>query len=106
MYEHSRSVPDPFAAYAAFAFGRLNILLFSSLRTKKCANYVRKHSVNKTIYKLMINMGIQGIQGVHENGHSGRFPFSQNFPNFRFGGKWNTFRRFVPLENSQKKWKI
>ena len=70
MYEHSRSVPDPFAAYAAFAFGRLNILLFSSLRTKKCANYVRKHSVNKTIYKLMINMGIQGIQGIHENGHS------------------------------------
>ena len=51
MYEHSRSVPDPFAAYAAFAFGRLNILLFSSLRTKKCANDVRKHSVNKTIYK-------------------------------------------------------
>ena len=36
----------------------------------------------------------------------GRFPFSQNFRNFRFGGKWNTFRRFVPLENSQKKWKI
>ena len=34
---------------------------------------------------------------------SGRFPFSQNF---RFGGKWNTFRRFVPPENSQKKWKI
>ena len=67
MYEHSRSVPDPFAAYAAFAFGRLNILLFSSLRTKKCTNYVRKHSVNKI---KMINMGIQGIQGVHENGHS------------------------------------
>ena len=38
--------------------------------------------------------------------HFGRFPFSQNFRNFRFGGKWNTFRRFVPLENSQKKWKI
>ena len=37
---------------------------------------------------------------------TGRFPFSQNFRNFRFGGKWNTFRRFVPLENSQKKWKI
>ena len=36
----------------------------------------------------------------------GRFPFTQNFRNFRFGGKWNTFRRFVPLENSQKKWKI
>ena len=36
----------------------------------------------------------------------GRFPFSQNFRNFRFGGKWNTFRRFVPLKNSQKKWKI
>ena len=36
----------------------------------------------------------------------GRFPFRQNFRNFRFGGKWNTFRRFVPLENSQKKWKI
>ena len=39
-------------------------------------------------------------------GNSGRFPFSQNFRNFRFGGKWNTFRRLVPLENSQKKWKI
>ena len=36
----------------------------------------------------------------------GRFPFSQNFRNFRFDGKWNTFRGFVPLENSQKKWKI
>ena len=36
----------------------------------------------------------------------GRFPFTQNFRNFRFGDKWNTFRRFVPLENSQKKWKI
>ena len=36
----------------------------------------------------------------------GCFPFSQNFWNFRFGGKWNTFRWFVPLENSQKKWKI
>ena len=39
-------------------------------------------------------------------GNSGRFPFRQNFRNFRFGGKWNTFCRFVPLENSQKKWKI
>ena len=27
-------------------------------------------------------------------------------PSSRFGGKWKTFRRFVPLENSQKKWKI
>ena len=36
----------------------------------------------------------------------GRFPFSQNFQNFRFGGKRNTFRRFVPLEYSQKQWKI
>ena len=36
-------------------------------------------------------------------GHKGHFPFSQNFRNFRFSGKWNTFRRFVPLENSQKK---
>ena len=36
----------------------------------------------------------------------GRFPFSQNFRNFRIGGKWTTFRRFIPLENSQKKWKI
>ena len=25
---------------------------------------------------------------------------------FRFGGKWKTFRRFFPLENSLKKWKI
>ena len=28
----------------------------------------------------------------------GRFPFTQKFRNFRFGGKWNTFRRFVPME--------
>ena len=42
----------------------------------------------------------------HFKDANGRFPFSQNFRNFRFGGKWNTFRRFVPLENSQKKWKI
>ena len=40
------------------------------------------------------------------SGNMGRFPFSQNFRNFRFGGKWNTFRRFFPLENSQRKWKI
>ena len=38
-----------------------------------------------------------------KTGYYGRFPFSQNFRNFRLGGKWNTFRRFVPLENSQKK---
>ena len=37
---------------------------------------------------------------------SGRFPFSPNFRKFRFGRKWKTFRRFVPLENSLKKWKI
>ena len=36
---------------------------------------------------------------------TGHFLFSQNFQNFRFGGKWNTFRWFIPLENSQKKWK-
>ena len=36
----------------------------------------------------------------------GRFPLTQNFWNFRFGGRWNTFRRLVPLKNSQKKWKI
>ena len=29
-------------------------------------------------------------------------PFSQNFRKFRFGRNWNTFRPFVPLENSQK----
>ena len=47
-------------------------------------------------------------QMTHSNWSNlmGRFPFTQNFRNFRFGGKWNTFRRFVPLENSQKKWKI
>ena len=65
MYEHSRSV-DPFAAYAAFAFARWNILLSYTfithfiiiinklhlhkvhfhpqiarcLRTKKCANII------------------------------------------------------------------
>ena len=31
---------------------------------------------------------------------------NQYYVYFRFGGKWNMFRRFVPLENSQKKWKI
>ena len=36
----------------------------------------------------------------------GAFHLAQNFRNFRFDGKRNTFRRFVPLENSQKKWKI
>ena len=45
-------------------------------------------------------------QGGRELIVNGRFPFSQNFRNFWFRGKWNTFRRFVPLENSQKKWKI
>ena len=34
------------------------------------------------------------------NGAWGRFPFSQNFRNFRFGGKWNT--RFVGSSH----WKI
>ena len=41
-----------------------------------------------------------------ENVDSGCFPFSQNFPKFRFGGNLNTLRRFIPLENSQKKWKM
>ena len=36
----------------------------------------------------------------------GALSISQNFRNFWFGGKWNTFRPLVPLENSQKKWKI
>ena len=43
---------------------------------------------------------------IYRTGAMGRFPFSQNFRNFRFSSKWNMFRRFVPLENSQKKWKI
>ena len=36
-------------------------------------------------------------------GQSGRFPFSQNF---RFGGKWNTFRRRKFLEKSGKSKKV
>ena len=36
----------------------------------------------------------------------GRFPFSQNFRKFRLDRKWKTIGRFVPLENSRKKWKI
>ena len=43
---------------------------------------------------------------MKSNDETERFPFRQNFRNFRFGGKWNTFRVFVPLENSQEKWKI
>ena len=48
----------------------------------------------------------QICQTPRETVSFGRFPFSQNFRNFWFGGKWNTFRQLVPLENSQKKWKI
>ena len=43
---------------------------------------------------------------IFQTRDTGRFPFSQNFRNFWFGGKLNTFRRLVPLENSQKKWRI
>ena len=49
--------------------------------------------------------GYERIEMATEN-CVGRFPFSQNFRNSWFGGKWNTFRRLVPLENCQKKWKI
>ena len=38
-----------------------------------------------------------------ETENNGRFLFSQNFRNFRFGGKRNTFRQFSPLEYSKKK---
>ena len=32
---------------------------------------------------------------MKSNDETERFPFSQNYRNFRFGGKWNTFRVFV-----------
>ena len=59
------------------------------------------------IWRHIKEFGIEGqTPRISSPVKLGRFPFSQNFRNFRFGGKWNTFRRFVPLENSQKKWKI
>ena len=64
---------------------------------------LRKQNFTSRVQKVMVCDLWISIRFVC---FSGRFPFSQNFRNFRFGGKWNTFCRFVPLENSQKKWKI
>ena len=36
--------------------------------------------------------------------YKGRFPLTQNFRNFRFGGKWNTFRRFSEKVENLKRW--
>ena len=44
--------------------------------------------------------------GGHQLEPPGAFHLGKKNRNFRFSGKWNTFRRFIPLENSQKKWKI
>ena len=38
-----------------------------------------------------------------QNEDSGRFPFSQNFRNFRFGGKWNTFHWKIPRKSGKSK---
>ena len=35
--------------------------------------------------------------------HQGRFPFSQNFRNFQFGGKWNTFHWKIPTKSGKSK---
>ena len=68
--------------------------LFTNMRILKC----------KSQLTIAFLAAVNHLNGPLRN--KGRFPFSQNFRNFRFGGKWNTFRRFIPLENSQKKWKI
>ena len=36
-------------------------------------------------------------------GREGAFHLVKNFRKFRFGSKWNMFRRFVLLENSREK---
>ena len=57
--------------------------------------------------KVLPRHCLQFLLGVkmapRETENNGRFLFSQNFRNFRFGAKRNTFRQFSPLEYSKKK---
>ena len=73
----------------------------SRTKSRSCLCYTSNRLIHDTRYPCT-RIRIHGIFSCH----LGRFPCSQNFRNFRFGGKWNTFRRFFSLENSQKKWKI
>ena len=81
---------------------RLNCQLFSNP-----GNSIGLHYNSQTLRycgpRLESNGHKRAPRRQQETGTVGRFPFSQNFRNFRFGGRWNTFRRFVPQENSQKK---
>ena len=92
----------------------------TSLRIFKCYAWVTRSRKEHRVRRVAVASVMHLIDFIHDTRylytririhgilpcHLGRFPFSQNFRNFRFGGKWNTFRRFFPLKNSQKKWKI
>ena len=85
--------------------GRESELNFSSSGSQKSVE-ISWNSARFDISWNVLRLRNTIVIRTRKVGDKGRFPFSQNFRNFRFGGKWNTFRQFVPLENSQKKWKI
>ena len=80
--------------------------MHKSLSVPSGVDSVFRSCVTKREKWLEIHITVPSKMNKLRIWYLGRFPFSQNFRNFRFGGKWNTFRRFVPLENFQKKWKI
>ena len=68
----------------------------------RAARFVNFEGILGFCIPSIIWVGVGYPVNANCNGH---FPFSQHFRNFQLGGNWNMFCRFVPLENSQKKWK-
>ena len=68
----------------------------------RAARFVNFKGILGFCIPSIIWVGVGYPVNANCNGH---FPFSQHFRNFQLGGNWNMFCRFVPLENSQKKWK-
>ena len=114
--QSSSFVPEPPAIFWTTGYIGLSVLTFFFLGWSLwvqicfvwswlryiCWNYFTILSLNVPSFRLDHHIPLPWpFQQI-----PGRFTFGQNFRNFRFGGKWNTFRRFIPLENSQKKWKI
>ena len=88
----------------------------TSLRIFKCYAWVTRSRKEHRVRRVAVASVMHLIDFIHDTRylytririhgilpcHLGRFPFSQNFRNFLFGGKWNTFRRFFPLEIPRK----
>ena len=75
---------------------------------RRGSRFVLKVRVFKNI-RIRLDVAEKAIESFRfwDEDDYGRFPFSQNFRKFRFGKKWETFRRFVPLEtDSREKWNL